>query len=99
MSLPIFQQQTNQPFMLMQNNWASQLNPVLGNPITNPTLIFNIQLTTGVNVINHKLGTTPVGWFICDLTAPITVYRSAPFNNLTLSLTSSGSGSISIGVF
>ncbi len=85
--------------MLMQNKWSSQLNPVLGNPMTNPVLIPNISVSSGTNVINHKLGTTPTGWFIYDITSAITLYRSAPFNSLTLTLTSSGSGTISIGVF
>lgn len=98
MSLPTFKS-SDTSFMLMQSLWSSQLNPVLGNPITNPTLLFNIDLKSGSNVVNHMLGATPVGWFIVDTTAPATIYRSAPFNKLTLTLTSSMACTVSIGVF
>jgi hypothetical protein len=98
MALPIFKD-NNTPFQLMQSNWSSQLNPVLSNRMTNPTLLYNIDLVSGTNVINHKLGATPVGWFLTDITAPVTVYRSAAFNNLTLTLYSSGPATISLGVF
>jgi hypothetical protein len=98
MSLPTFKD-PNTNLMLMQSSWSSQLNPVLGNPITNPTLLANVALKTGTNVINHKLGTTPIGWFITDLNAPVMVYRSAAFNPLTLTLTASGACIISLAVF
>jgi len=99
MSLPIFQSQGNQPFMLLQTQWASQLNPIIGNPATNPTLLFNIQLSSGNNVINHHLRATPKGWFICDINAASQIYRSAPFNELTLTLNASVACTVSIGVF
>lgn len=96
--LPIFQT-SSKDVMLLQTQWAPQLNAVLRSPTTNPTLLHNITLTAGVNVINHKLGTTPVGWMITDINAPVTIYRSAAFNPLTLTLTSSGSAVISLAVF
>ena len=85
--------------MLMQNKWSSQLNPVLANPLTNPTILKNIALVSGANVINHKLGQMQQGWFVTDINASATVYRSAPFNDLTLTLTASAPCTISLGVF
>jgi hypothetical protein len=98
MSLPTYKDD-NKNLMLMQSQWSSQLNPVLSNPMTNPTFVKNYALVTGVNVINHKLGMTPVGWIQTDINAAITLYRSQPFNPLTLTLTSSGPAVISLAVF
>lgn len=98
MALPIFQD-PNTNLMLLQTKWTAQLNPVLANPTTNMSILKNITITTGTNVINHKLGQTQQGWFITDVTAAISLYRSAPFNNLTLTLVSSGPATISLAVF
>jgi len=93
----------NLPFNLSwqtaQTRWASILNPVLSLPPNNGILLKNIQITTGVNVINHKLGQTPQGWIVTDQDASCTFYRSAPFNDLTLSLTASANTTISLWVF
>lgn len=83
----------------MQSNWASQLNPVLANPLTNVTILKNVALTSGTNIINHKLGQTPQGWFIVDTNAAINLYRSKPFNDLTLTLVSSASATVNLAVF
>lgn len=87
------------PWNLAENRWASQLNPILANPVTNVSILKNINLVTGVNVINHFLGQIQQGWFITDTNAGVTVHRSADFNNLTLTLTSSGPAKVNIGVF
>ena len=97
--LPIFQQQSNQPLMMLQTRWASILNPVLSNPLTAPTILTNISLQTGTNVIDHKLGQTQQGWFITDIQGAASIYRSAAFNDKTLTLTSSAPVVISLGVF
>jgi hypothetical protein len=98
MGLPI--QQTNiLPLSLMQNTWAAQLNPVLSNPTTNPGILTGIILVSGVNVINHKLGRLMQGWKVTDINAAITLYRSAPFNSSTLTLTASGAATINLEVF
>jgi hypothetical protein len=98
MSLPYFQS-TIREFTMLETQWKSQLDPVIANPTTNPLILKNISVTSGSNVINHKLGRTQQGWFIVDINAPVTLYRSQPFNDLTLTLTSSGSAVISLAVF
>ena len=98
MALPTFKD-PNTNLMLMQSSWASQLNPVLKNPLTNPTLLSGISLVSGTNVINTGLQDTLQGWFLSDLTAGVTVYRSAPKAPLTLTLHSSGSATCDIVVF
>lgn len=98
MALPNFQND-NVQFQLMQSSWASQLNPLLALPTSSPSLLKNIKLVSGANVINHKLGRVPQGWIVTDVNAVITLYRSAAFNDLTLTLTSSGAATISLMVF
>ena len=98
MALPVFKD-PNTNLMLLQTQWAGQLNPVLASPLTNPVLLKNIKLASGTNVINHTLQATQQGWIITDISAPATIYRSAPFNNLTLTLTSSAATTVSLAVY
>jgi hypothetical protein len=79
--------------------WAASLNPVIANPLNSISIIPNINLISGPNVINHKLGHAMNGWFLVDIQGIASIYRSAPFNNLTLTLTSNASVIVSIGVF
>ena len=98
MALPIFKDE-NTPFQMMQSKWASELNPIIANPMTNMQILKNISLVSGTNVINHRLGQTQQGWLLTDIQGAASIYRSAPFNNLTLTLTSSAAVTVSIGVF
>lgn len=84
---------------MLQTKWSSILNPIIANPATNMTILPAFFLQTGVNVINHTLVQTQQGWQVLDIDAAETVYRSAPFNNKTLTLTSSGPANIILGVF
>ena len=96
--LPL-QQTDLRDLSLLQTKWKSILDPVISNPMTNMTLLKNIVLTTGTNVINHHLGQMQQGWVIIDIQAAATIYRNAPFNSLTLSLSSSANVTVSLGVF
>lgn len=82
-----------------QNKWAAVLNPIIANPITNPIILTRITLASGSNVINHKLQRPMQGWMITDLNANVTIYRSAPMNSETITLTSSGAAIINLAVF
>lgn len=83
----------------MQQQWASIINPVVGNPLNNCSILQNVSLKTGVNVINHLLGQTQQGWFLVDKQGAGDIYRTAPFNALTLTLTASADLVVSIGVY
>ena len=98
MSLPKFKSE-DLTLQLMQSKWASQLDPILNNPISNPLLIKDIVLVTGANIINHRLGRAMQGWVVTDIDAPVSLYRSAPLNQLTLTLTASGPATISLAVY
>lgn len=84
---------------MMQDRWASELDPILRNILVNGLLVDNITIKSGANVINHRLGRKPQGYIIADINAAVTLYRSQPFNNLTLTLTSNGNATISLWVF
>lgn len=92
---------TRLPYELLQTQWASQLNPLLANPVNSASLLTNIQLVVGTNVLNHLLGQVQQGWFLTDIQGECTYspYRNAPFNALTLSLYSPSAVTVSIGVF
>ena len=98
MQLPQFQSSIT-PLQLMQSKWSSILNPIIAQPLNSPSMLKNISISTGSNVINHKLGRTPVGWLVIDVNAPITLYRSNELNDLTLTLTSSGAATVTLLVF
>lgn len=82
-----------------RTKWKSQLDPVLANPLTNPRVLNKIVLTSGVNVINHGLQRDQQGWFITDINASASIYRSQPFNDKTLTLTSSAGATVNIVVY
>lgn len=83
----------------MQTRWASIINPFLANPILSVQTLQAVSLINGVTTINHKLGQVQQGWFIIDINGAATVYRSQPFNDKTLVLTSNAAVTVNIGVF
>lgn len=87
------------PWELANPRWASELNPVLSNPLNNVRVLQNVQLASGTNVINHGLGQTQQGWFLTDIQGAAVIYRNANFNSTTLSLHSDASVVVSIGVY
>lgn len=87
MALPIFKMD-DKSVQLLQTTWASQLNPIVGNTILQGLQLTAITLQIGVNVCNHLLSRKQLGWFIVDINAAAHIYRSAPFNDTTLTLNS-----------
>jgi hypothetical protein len=96
--LPVLQSKVGE-LTMMQTRWASLIEPVLSQPFNNGVLLQEVELSTGTNKINHKLGRKPQGWVVVDQNAAATVYRSAPFNALTLTLTASAGVTVSLHVF
>jgi hypothetical protein len=78
---------------------AQLINPFIANPTNNIQIISNYSFKTGTNILNHGLGRLMIGWFIIDPQGLGTLYRSAPLNSLTITLTSSDDFTSSIGVF
>lgn len=84
---------------MMQTRWATELDPLLANPLNSVNILQGISLINGANSINHKLSRMQQGWFITDINAAATIYRSAAFNTKTLTLTSNAACVVNIGVF
>ncbi len=87
------------PLDLMQDRWASQLNPLLSNQLTQGLLLKDQFLVNGMTVINHRLGRQMVGWFVTDISGAAAIYRSAPLDDKTLTLTSDAPVLASLWVF
>lgn len=99
MQLPIITVTDNQPLMLLQTKWKAQLDPLLRAPLNSSNFLQNISLINGVTTLNHLLGRQMLGWYLVDVTAAATIFRSAPLNNLTLTLTSDAACTVSLLVF
>ncbi len=85
--------------MLMQRQWSSQLNPLLAVSLTQGSLLPNIALINGTVTFDHYLGRQMQGWIIVDQNALANIYRSAPLNSQTLTLTSDAIVTISLWIF
>lgn len=98
MALNLFQS-PDQILMLMQRQWSSQINPLLAVSLTQGSLLSNITIINGSNTFNHYLGRQMQGWFITDQNALASIYRSAPLNSQTLTLTSNAAVTIALWIF
>jgi hypothetical protein len=98
MSLPIFKM-NEKSVQLLQTTWASQLNPIVGNAVLKGLQLDAVSLINGVTIINHLLSRKQQGWFITDVNAAATIYRSAPFNDTTLTLSSNADCVVNIWVY
>lgn len=98
MALNTFQSK-DQTLMLLQKQWTSQLNPLLATSLTQGSLLQDVTLVNGITTFAHYLGKQMTGWFIVDQNALASIYRSAPLNSQTLTLTSSSDCSVSLWVF
>lgn len=82
--------------------WASEIEPIISNPIMQGIALKDISLITGTNVINHKLGRSLLGWFITRIKADSLIHDSQDTNQtpqLTLTLVSSAPTTISLWVY
>ena len=101
MQLTLFKD-PNKNLMLMQQDLHNKVNPILSNPSNNSSILQNVLLTTGSNVINHKLGKPLQGWKIVRQRAAASIYDNQDSNQtpaLTLILVSSAAVSIDLEVF
>lgn len=99
--LPIFNT-TDKDLTLLQNKWASILNPVISNPSLQSIILPAIQLVSGTNVVNHKLGRKLTGWRIVRLRGSAAIYDQQDGNSmqdLTLILVSNAQASCDLEVF
>jgi hypothetical protein len=98
MNLP-FLQTTIKDLSLMQSRWKPILDAVLGNPITNLTILKNVVLASGNNQIAHLLQQMQQGWVVLDINAAATIYRYQAFSDTYLYLNASAPVIVTLGVF
>lgn len=99
--LPQFQG-TDRPTQMMQNTWASILNPLLANPLSDGLLLKDVPLVSGTTIVNHRLARKLQGWIIVGINAAATIYDNQAANStkdLTLSLTSNAACTVTLFVF
>lgn len=96
--LTVFQDE-NENLMQVQRNWKSKLDPLLSKPLLNGRMLTNVALNNGSTTIPHGLTGTQQGWILVDVAGAATIFRSAPFNNKNLVLTSSAAVTVSLWVF
>lgn len=102
MSLPKFQTQdpvAATDFGLLQTTWAALIDPIINRAQNKSNVLQNVALINGITVVNHLLGKKMQGWIISDIQGAATIYRSAPLNDQTLTLTSSAAVTVNIEVF
>lgn len=91
---------TKLPWEMASPKWASQLNPILAIPMLSGNQIDGINLAANKpQAINHLLQRKPLGWFLTDNNANAVIWKTAAFNDLTITLQSNADTSISFWVF
>lgn len=101
MNLPIIFNK-DEIFQLFQSKWSSILNPFLSNISNNTSILTDVPITAGTNVINHYLGKKLTGWRIIRIKSAAKIYDrqdSNPIPNLTLVLISDIDAIVSLEVF
>lgn len=94
MALPLLRS-----FDLLQNQWKSILDPVVANPVVQGSQLTGIALTTGATTVPHKLGRAQQGWFVTDIDAAATIFRTGDFNASNMVLTASAACTVAIWVY
>lgn len=100
MSLPIFSSDTKDLVML-QTRWASQINPLLSNPIGQAYILKEVPLVIGNNTINHLQGRALNGYIVVGMHGAFAEIYDIPSTmpKLTLILNASAATTISLMVF
>lgn len=95
-------QTTSPELSKIQTTWASQINPVLIQPILQGTILPNVVLSSGANVIPHRLGRNLRGWLVIRLRSSATFFDTQDTNqypDLNLNLTASAGAVVDLLVF
>lgn len=90
------------PLERMQSIWKEQIDPLIANPLNNGNILKSISLSSGTNVINHKLGRNLQGWYTTRVRAEVSLYDQQDTNQtpqLTLILIASAPAIIDLAVF
>lgn len=94
MSLPLLSN-----FGLMLTRWKSALDPLLANTIIQGRQLTNIAIATSATTVPHGLDRVQQGWFITDINAAATIYRTGSFNASNMTLVASAACKVNIWVY
>lgn len=86
----------------MQTAWASQIDPIIANPLNKGIILKQVSLTAGSNTVNTLLGRALTGWSIVRQRAASSIYDTQDTNptpSLTLQLVASAPVVVDIEVF
>lgn len=95
-------QSENREINQLQLNIINGVNALIGLPLNQGTLIQEVDLVTGANVVNHTLGRALVGWILTRVRANATVFDTQDLNpnpGLTLFLTASADVTVDLWCF
>lgn len=97
-------QSDDRDFQLMQNDWASKINPIINAAQNQSIILKNVSLLSAAtpNVVNHLLGRTLQGWNIVRQRASAIVWDTQDSNQspqLTLNLRTSANVTVDLEVF
>lgn len=101
MTLPIYKSDSEE-MSLMQTRWASILDPIIKNPAVKSIILKDVQLVSGTNAVNHRLGRALQGWNVVRQKSAASLYDDQDNNSmpaLTLILISSADVIVSLEVF
>lgn len=83
----------------MLTQWKSQLDPVVASPLALGQQLSAVAIATSPTTVSHGLGRTQLGWFITDINAAATIYRTGSFNDSNMVLTASAACTVNIWVY
>lgn len=97
--LPIYFSQSRE-MSAMQTAWASMLNPMIENPITQGLFLPNVELSMGANSIDHRLGHKVRGWIVVRKRSAADIYDMEASNTMpTLKLNLNASAAVSVDLY
>ena len=82
-----------------QDRWATDINPVLNNPIVLGNQLVNIALKVGSNTIDHKLGKKYTGYIITGMHGAFTQIYDTPSQRPALQLILNSSVATSVDIY
>ena len=87
----------------LQTLWKAALDRVVDLPLTRGVQLTRVELQSGLNVVNHRLGRRPQGYIITRMTgAGATLYDTQTDNprpELTLLLNASAAATVDLWIY
>lgn len=85
----------------VQENIQAAVDPIIMCPLVNGVLLVNIRVLTGqANMVPHKLGRRPRGWFVVSPKQDVRVWEEfSELPSSMLKLQSSANATINLWVF